>query len=242
MIRRFPKALTAIGWIVVIPSVILAARLVWEQTVWTLNSGPQMVGFSLMHSGVGILLLLALWGGIVWIAVVAAFMLLSRSFGAALTIGLVVAYAAAWALVSTPYGFWQRMFVDKLARTPRAAEFVQYAAALGDLKTVEAFVSEGVSVDARDDRGATPLHAAAVGGQLAVAEYLVAKSADVNAINRYGDSPLENALSEGRTDVARFLESRGAQRIRGSAELRDRATSEIVREQIERMDGKAPKQ
>jgi ankyrin repeat protein len=136
----------------------------------------------------------------------------------------------------TPYGFWQRIFVADLARGPHAAEFVADAAALGDLETVKAFLSEGVSVDARDDRGATPLHAAAIGGQLAVAQYLLSKGADVNAINRYGDSPLENALSMNRDDTAKFLAAKGGKRIRGTEEQHQKASEEIVREQMKEMD------
>ena len=242
MVRTFPKALSWIGLVVVVLSLILAARLVWEQTVWTWNQGPQMVGFSLMHTGLGLPLLLALWGGLLWVAAVVIFAVLSRSIGGArMMVALIITYGLAWAIVATPYGFWQRLFVEKLARTPRAADFVQYAAALGDLKTVEAFFSKGVAVDARNRSGATPLHAAAVEGQLVIAEYLLAKGADVNAINRYGDSPLENAVSMNRTEMARLLTERGGKRIRGSEDQRNNASKAIVLEQMEEMDRRALK-
>lgn len=111
-----------------------------------------------------------------------------------------------------------------------------YAAAVGDLKTLDAFVSRGVSVNARDHTGATPLHAAAVGGQTAVAEFLLARGADVNAINRYGNSPLEGALSMKHDATAKFIAAKGGQRIRGTEEQRQKASDEIVREQMEEMD------
>jgi hypothetical protein len=230
MMARFPRVLTWIGVIVVVPSLAFAARLVWEQTVWTWDRGPQMVGYSLMHWGLGLLLYLALLAGLVWALLVLLFALFTRSLGGPVGASLLIGYAAAWALLLTPYDFWQRLFVEKLADGRHAADFVQLAAAQGELKTVKAFLGEGVSVDVRDIRGATPLHAAAAGSQLTVVEYLVSKGADVNALDRYGDSPLQVALSGGHDSVARFLESRGAQRIQGSAEYRERAGDEIFRD------------
>jgi hypothetical protein len=192
-----------------------------------------MVGFSLMHGGLGPVLVLALMSGLVWLGLMVIFAVIRRTLGGHLALSLVVAYGVAWGLVSISYGFWQRLFVEKLVNGPRAADFVQYAAATGDLRTVEAFLDRGVPVDARNRSGATALHAAAVGGQLAVAEVLVVKGADVNALNRYGDSPLENAESEHKGEVARFLSARGGKRIRGTPEQHQKATSDIVREQME---------
>jgi ankyrin repeat protein len=236
MTRRFPKLLTHVGWFIAIPSLILGLRLAWEQTVWTWDSGPQMVGFSLLHTGLGIPLYLALLLGLIWVTAVLVFAGLCRSLGGKITIGLVAVYALAWGLIAIPYGHWQRLFVGKLAKGPHAAEFMMSAAAVGDLETVDAFMSQGVSVNARDRSGATPLHAAAVGGQTAVAEFLLAKGADVNAINKYGDSPLENAFSMKHDATAKFIAVKGGKRIRGTEEQRQKASTEIVREQMEEMD------
>jgi hypothetical protein len=63
MKRTFPKTPKFIGIPIVAAAWVLAARLVWEQTVWSWDRGPQRVGFSLMHSGLGVLLILALYGG-----------------------------------------------------------------------------------------------------------------------------------------------------------------------------------
>jgi hypothetical protein len=198
-----------------------------------------MVGFALIHgeAGVGIPLMLNLWGGLIWLAFVAIFAAFSWSLGGVLGMSVVTAYALAWALVSTPYGFWQRMFVAKLAHGPHAAEFVQQAAALGEIRTDRAFIDAAVPVDQQDSRaGSTALHAAATGGQLAVAEFLVSRGANVNAINRYGDSPLENAESANSRDVAQFLMSHGGEKFRGSEEQRAKVISEIVRQDIKEMD------
>lgn len=171
-----------------------------------------------MHSD-GIVLFLAFWGGPFWIAGVAIFAARSRSVSVPTGI-LVALYGLTWVVVGTPYGFWQRLFVEKLAHGAHAPEFLTFAAALGDLQTVEAFLSHGVPVDVRNRNGATALHGAAVEGQLKVADQLLANGADVNAVDRYGHTPLENALSMNRIDMSRFLTERGGKTIRGGEEQR----------------------
>src|SRR5438876_5175713 len=51
--------LLALGVIPLIGTALLAGRLIWEQTVWTWERGPQMVGFSLAHGSSAVLLLAA---------------------------------------------------------------------------------------------------------------------------------------------------------------------------------------
>lgn len=220
MVHPFPKALNWIGLVVVVMSLWFTVRLVWEQTVLTWDQGPQLVGFSLIHSNSGILLPLAFLGGLFWIAGVAIFAARSRSFGTT-TGTLVVLYGLTWLLVETPYGFWQRLFIEKLAYGAHAPDFLTFAAARGDLQTVEAFVSRGVPVDARNREGATALHGAAVAGQLTVARYLLSNGADVNAIDKFGHTPLEDSLSVGRTEMSRLLTERGGKVIRGGEEKRN---------------------
>lgn len=55
-----------------------------------------------------------------------------------------------------------------------------------------------------------------------------------SAVNRYGDSPLADAESSGQGEAAALLRARGAQLIRGTDEQRERASHEIVGEQLAR--------
>src|SRR5580704_14200389 len=48
--------LLVLGVIPLIGTALLAGRLIWEQTVWTWERGPQMVGFSLAHGSSAVLL------------------------------------------------------------------------------------------------------------------------------------------------------------------------------------------
>jgi hypothetical protein len=227
--------MTLAGLLCVLPAVFLAARLVWEQTALSVLRGPQMVGFSLVHSGLAILLLLALLAGIVWAIAAVVIAVRSKSFRPA-RVGLLGAYCLSILLMIVPYGFWQRLLVNTHARGAHAGEYVSYAAATGDLATVKSFLEAGVPVNVRDEQnGATPLHGAAVNGQILMIEYLLSKGADVNALNAYGDSPVQNAVSMNHPDAVKLLEARGGKDIRGPDAQREQAIKAEVARDMEQM-------
>ena len=216
-------------------TIALAARLIWEMTVLTWKQGPQMVGFSLAH-GVGVLLflfplLLCLW----LLAVITQFIVwktkqqapASSSWTAA-SCGLLLV-----AVLSLPQSFWNVVFVRQLARGPHASESFVYAAGSGDSYVVRAMLKRGTDVNATDHEGNTALHIAAGGGRTALVSYLLAHGAAVNKVNLYGDSPLELAVENHRTGVENILLARGAERLRGDAEQRRRASNLIVKQAIE---------
>jgi ankyrin repeat protein len=224
------------GLLCVLLSAILCARLVWEQTALSVQSGPQMVGFSLAHSGYGALLLLGPIAGIVWAIAVVVVAVRRKSWRHPVRLGLLGAFGVCILLMLVPYGFWQRLLVKTHAHGAYAGEFVSYAAAAGDLATVKSFVTEGVSVDVRNESsGATPLHGAAVAGQIGVIQYLLSKGADVNALNAYGDSPVQNALSTDHPDAVALLEAHGGKNIRGPDAQRDQAIKDQVARDLERV-------
>jgi hypothetical protein len=226
MKRTFPKVLKLIGVPIVAAAWVLAVRLVWEQTVWSWERGPQLVGFSLMHSGLGVLLVLVLYGGLLWLGIVLITAVAKRSFGGKLSLALVLAYALAWAVILIPYGFWQRTFIDKYSST-QATAFFTYAAATGDLRTVKAFLERGVDVNAQGRNGSA-LHGAAVEGELEVIEFLIAHGADVNAVNVYGDTPMANAMEAKKraAETQALLAKYGGKVVRGSQEQRKRVIEE----------------
>jgi len=241
MKRAFPRFLVWLGVPALAGIWLLAARLVWEQTVWTWERGAQMVGFSLMHSGAGGLLLLAAMASVLWPILVLIAAVVVRNFGGRTTLLMLGAYALGWMLLAAPYGFWQRLFIWKF--TPaQSVELLTYAAAGGDIRTVRAFLDHGVDVNAQSRNG-TALHAAAVRGQLDVMEFLVSKGADVNAINAYGDSPMANAAQadERRVEAQALLAKHGGKLVRGTKEQRDRVIEEQVRRDIEEMQRHMPK-
>ena len=197
-----------------------------------------MVGFSLAH-GSGAFLLLSPILLIIWtipaVILILRYLIKKRSIVATVWIELCVAITIL-SLLLLPYGFWQSLFANRLVHGSHAGEFITYAAATGDLRTVKALLSHGVPIDITDRSGKTGLHAAAVQGQIKIIEYLISKGANINAIDRYGDSPLEIAITEKHDEAAKFLSERGAQRMRGDAATRDKASKDIVREDIDAMD------
>jgi hypothetical protein len=218
---------------------ILAGRLVFEQTVWTWETGEQMVGYSLAH-GYAVSLFATPVVMIVWLLVAIALIIRSALKKRRIAPSSWVALGLALAVLGTllvPYTVWERIFVAKLAKSPHAAEFAVSAAYQGQSGALKYYLAHGVPVGAHDHDGKTPLHAAASAGRLELVEYLLAHGADVNALDRYGDSPLELAATEMHLDVAAYLTAHGAKRIKGDSAARDRAIEEMVSEDIAKAEG-----
>jgi len=234
MKTSLPKGLVITGGAVVVIAWLFAARLLWEQTVLSWDSGPQNVGFAIMHTGLGGLLIIVLYGGLLWVLAVLIAMAVKQTLGGPWIIGLLACYGLAWAAISAPYGFWQRLFIDRYS-TQHASEFFTRAAALGDARTVEAFLAHGVDVNTQGRYG-TALHGAAVQNELDMIKFLLSKGADVNALNKYGDTPLGYAYETVTPDTRALLMQHGGVDIRGSEEERERIISEEVRRDIEEMD------
>jgi hypothetical protein len=196
-------------------------------------------GFSLAH-GLGAILIVFPLLLIIWTLVVIALTVRSwikkrriaparlASLGIALSLRLVG---------ELPDGFWQRIFINRMAASSHAGDLLLYAAYRGDLGTVKALVSRGVPVDSvghADWR--TAMHGAAVKGDLPILRYLVSNGANINVLDRSGDSPLELAASANRTEAAKFLTESGAKRIRGDESQRQKASDGMVREAIESLN------
>ena len=192
-----------------------------------------MVGYSLMHSALGVVLLLATLASLLWPIAVLITALFKRTLGGTWALSLLAIYAVGWGLLYVPYGFWQRAFIWKF--TPmQATALMTSAAAKGDLTTVRAFLERGVPIDAQARNG-TALHGAAVAGQIEVMDFLLAHGANANAINPFGDSPLTNARS---VKAQALLKSHGGERIEGTQEQRNRAIENELREDSERLRAK----
>lgn len=209
--------------------VLLAADMIWENTALSWARGPQMIGFSLIHT-VGIILFPAILASLAWIVVsliVPIFKTrtwrLSNLLGAlAIVVSLGIAFL--------PYGFWISTFSGRIAKGPHATEFLVHMAASGQTSAVRALLDRGVDINSQG-RSGTALHGAAVRGELQVIKLLIARGADVNAINAYGDSPLASALQGWRpaSGAKELLEQHGAKLVRGSEEQHIR----VIREQMD---------
>jgi hypothetical protein len=238
-VARLSLWLRISGTMIFFGSATLEARLIWEQTVWTWERGPQMVGFSLAHGPGAILLVFPLLLP-VWTVTVVALTARSKIRKSRIGPGRLVALALAVSLFlvgELPDGFWQRAFISQMAASPRAGDLLMYAAYKGDLGTVRGLVSHGVPVNAVDKSyWKTAMHGAAAKGDLSMLRYLVSQGADINALDRSGDSPLELAISANQAEAARFLTENGAKRIRGDDSQRRKAIDDQVGETIEQLN------
>jgi len=79
------------------------------------------------------------------------------------------------------------------------------AAGHGDLRTLEALLSEGADANEQDEQGWTPLNWAAGRGDLEAVELLLAHGADVALAGRDRRTPLMIARAASRREVAAVL-------------------------------------
>ena len=178
-VSQLPTWLTLTGLVSVLGTAALAGCLVWEQTVWTWDKGPQQVGASLaQHGGLVLFVFPVLLLG--WLLVTAAVTVHDAFKTHRVPWKRVAAAAAAvavLAILQLPYGFWQRTFIDQLS-PERANELFIYAATTGDFETLKALHERGVEINARAADGATALGQAVASGRSEIAEFLLAHGAD----------------------------------------------------------------
>ncbi|PKN10259.1 MAG: hypothetical protein CVU72_01790 [Deltaproteobacteria bacterium HGW-Deltaproteobacteria-7] len=237
--KGLPRWLRICGTIVVILCAVLCVRIVWEQTILTWRNGPQMIGFSLVHSSPLALLVLTPPMVYLWLCVLlfalGRRLILKRRVPRSILVDLTAALMVLGVLW-IPYGTWQWLFAARLAKTPYASDFLGTACCRGDLWTVKALVSAGVPVSEAEPReGLTPLHLAARCNQMQAMKVLLSKGAALDTTNRYGDSPLQEAIARGNTEVAHLLQARGAHCIKGTDAQKEKAVNEIVMEDIHRV-------
>jgi hypothetical protein len=208
--RAFPRGLIHAGWPFVAAATLLAFDLVYEQTFLTWERGPQMIGFSLMHSGVGALLILVVYAGLLWVAAVVVYAVLSRSFGGTLTLVLLACYGLAWVIMSIPYHWWQLQMVERLGPWPNGAKALHYADPAG-VKLIKALIQKGYDVNYADEYNYTTLHASVVWGNPEIVALLLEHGARIDERAKLsGITPLLLAIRENRDAIAVLLLERGA--------------------------------
>lgn len=87
---------------------------------------------------------------------------------------------------------------------------LMYAVELDDLAGVEALLTSGVDVNARNDGGATALLMASAYGSREIVDRLLASGADPDIYSHRGDSPLASAIQYRHTEIAVALLKHGA--------------------------------
>jgi len=84
------------------------------------------------------------------------------------------------------------------------------AVSKGHLTKVKELVSQGASLEIKDENGNTPLHLAACGDHIGIVQYLIYGGAQLHRVDNNGDTPLRHAVIKGRWAIAYYLVGRGA--------------------------------
>jgi len=84
------------------------------------------------------------------------------------------------------------------------------AAGNGNLNLMNALISRGATIEARNNAGDTALMLAAANGQTDAVRFLLGKGANINSANSEGWPPLFFAVRHGHTNMVKLLLDRGA--------------------------------
>lgn len=159
-------------YIAVVPPGLFALDMIWENTGLSWERGPQMVGFTLLHT-VGIILFPAILASLIWAASTVLVPVFTRKWNPANIVGS-AAIVCFLGIGSLSYGFWVKLFAHRIASGPHAVEFLVHMAALGELPAVQALLEAGVPINASDRRGLRAIDAAQNAKKPDVEAYLAA--------------------------------------------------------------------
>jgi hypothetical protein len=194
-------------------TVLLTLRLVYEQTWLSWQRGPQMIGFSLAHSGWALPLFAGTLFMVVWSVAATVLLIAQRLRHGAVSPGIRKRWLMAIAtlcITFLPERAWRYPLLRIAGHGDNASEWLTHAAATGDLPTVRLLLQGGVPVDARTEDNSTALIGASVEGKLEIVDTLLRRGADVNAKTRFGTTAILAAVEMGHRDVADFLMRHGA--------------------------------
>jgi hypothetical protein len=227
---------SVIAWCVaIVGTLILAIRLVWEQTLLTWERGEQMVGFSMAHTW-GVLLLIVVLCLLCAHAWILAFIIeaiyramrkrpIARSSWVA-----AVLLSVAVGLIYVPYSAWKYLIVTLKGPGPQAESLLKYAIVGGNRRLAELLIVKGTSLDGCDAGdieteammvrggasdytfdGCAPLSVAARVGSPQGLQLLLSKGANPNVRSGHWQrTPLMDAAQANRPEAVKALLRAGA--------------------------------
>lgn len=209
----FSKAWTVIGYLLLGGAAVLVGRIVYEESILTWISGPQMVGFAMMHGALPFVLIagfVGLLGGFLWV-VVSLFLLVRWKFRVPLTNWIpLILFLLLAAPFFIPYEAWEEFMVRVAGPGSHGSDFLVQAAAQDKRRFVTLLLRKGYDVNYEDGGGTTPLSGASVGGHEEMVNFLVSSGANVNRKDHLtGETPLMAAAEMGQLGTLNVLLKNG---------------------------------
>ena len=91
-----------------------------------------------------------------------------------------------------------------------AADSVQVATSVGNIKAVKQHLTDGVDINARDSNQMTPLFHAVGNEKMAVTEFLIKEGAEINTYDNQWKTPLDYAIELKHAELTNLLLKNGA--------------------------------
>ncbi len=147
-----PMSLRLAGWLALGGGSTLVGRIVYEETVLSWTSGPQMVGYSLAHLFPSIALtgLLFLLSSVVVLLIGLGYAASRKGMIRLLDWILLSLLTCVVGAICVPYGSWQALMVRLLGPGRHGPALLTYFAATRDYPAVKALIDNGVPVTSRD--------------------------------------------------------------------------------------------
>ena len=203
-----------VGYLLAFGIAVLVGRILYEETILTWTSGPQMVGFAMMHGAVPFILvagLIGLAGGLLWVAG-SLVLLFRRRFQIPIVAWVpTILVPALAAFLFIPYVVLEEITVQIAGPGIHGDDFMIQAAVYGKQRFVTHLLRKGYDINYEDRGGTSPLSAAAVMGNEGMVSFLIAEGADVNRKSRLsGGTPLMAAAETGKIRTVNVLLENGS--------------------------------
>src|SRR5882724_4521233 len=149
----FPKAWTVAGCVLLSAAAVFVGRIVYEETILTWLSGPQMVGFAMMHGALPFILIvgfIGLPGTLLWVTV-SLVLLIRRKFQVPAIdwIPMILSLLLA-ARLFIPYEAWEEFMVRIAGPGSHRSSFLVQAAAQDKGRFVTLLLRKGYDVNYED--------------------------------------------------------------------------------------------
>ncbi|MDP9339543.1 MAG: ankyrin repeat domain-containing protein [Acidobacteriota bacterium] len=193
---------------------VFVGRIVYEETILTWLSGPQMVGFALAHGALPFILvagLIGLPGSLLWVAV-SLVLLIRKRFRVPFADWIPIVLVVLLVMTSLiPYETWEELTVRIAGPGSHGCNFLVQAAGQDKRRFVTLLLRKGCDINYENGGGTTALSGASVLGREEMVNFLVSKGADANRKDRLsGQTPLMAAAGMGQLGTTKGLLKNGA--------------------------------